>query len=256
MKMRCFFLVFLACVLAGCGSSENLYGFTWAISTVAFTGYDASKCALMRHVYAAPGATLPDFETVIEKTEKTKSVNPEFNPSPNAITDHAFLFKYEGRKAIYYGRFVQETNNQSELLPTFPAGEITNLASFVAKLKSPPDPVSTFLISRFSESTRLAIAGFPKSHVDEKTLEPLLVKELNAIILGPSIYEEDRFREVRLPPVTLHLLKLDLDPPPGMRISRRQMTAVLNRMLLEDAYPSNLPLTRESKMRNYVAIKY
>jgi hypothetical protein len=256
MKIHCFFLAFLACVLAGCGSSENPYGFTWAISTLAYTIYDASKCGLMRHVYAAPGATFPDFETAIEKTEKIKSVTPEFNPSPNAITDHAFLFKYEGRKAIYYGRFVQQTNNQSERLPTFPADEITNLTSFVAKLKSPSDPVSVFLVGRFSESTQWAIAGFPKSRMDEKTLEPLLVEELNVIILGPSIYEEDRFRGVRLRPATLHLLKLDLNPPPGMRISHQQIMAVLNRMLLEEAYPSNLPIARENKMPNYVAIKY
>jgi hypothetical protein len=92
--------------------------------------------------------------------------------------------------------------------------------------------------------------------MDEKTLEPLLVKELNAIMPGPSIYEEDRFRGVALRPGTLHLLKLDLNPPPGRRISRQQIMAACNRMLLEDAYPSNLPMMRETRMRDYVAIKY
>jgi hypothetical protein len=43
---------------------------------------------------------------------------------------------------------------------------------------------------------------------------------------------------------------------PGMRISRQQMMVVCNRMLLEDAYPSNLPMKRENRMQYYVAIKY
>jgi hypothetical protein len=226
------------------------------VATVAYTSYDAAKCGVMKHVYAAPGATYPAFVTVIEKTEKITSVSPEFNPGPNCATDHAFLFKYEGRKAIYYGRFVQQTNDQSELVPAFPADEITNLAFFVAKLKSPSDPVSSFLITRFSESTRLAIASFPESRPEETPLELLLVKELNTIILGPSIYEEDRFRGVKLRPPNLRMLQLDLNPPPEMRIGRQQMTAAFNRMLLEDAYPSNLPITHEDRMRNYVAIQY
>ena len=46
-------------------------------------------------------------------------------------------------------------------------------------------------------------------------------------------------------------------PPPGMRITRQQMTAEFNRKLLEDAYPSNLQMKREHvQMRRYVAIKY
>ncbi len=257
MKTHRLFLVFLGCVLAGCTSSDNNpYGITWGIATVAYTGYDAVKCGLMKHGYAAPGTTYPEFEAAIEKIEKISFVDPEFSPSPNCITDDAFLFKYEGRKAIYYGRFVYKTNDPSEFVLTFPAGEITNLTSFVAKLKSPSDPVSAFLISRFSESARLAIAGFPESHMDEKSIEPLLVKELNAIVLGPSIYEEDRFRGVTLRPATRQLLKLNLHPPAGMRISRQQLMPVFNRMLLEDAYPSNLPIQRENKMRNYVAVKY
>jgi hypothetical protein len=256
MKTRCFFLVFLGCVLAGCSSPDNPYGLVWATATVADTAYDAAKDELMRHVYAPPGTTLADFETMIKKTEGTNSVSPEFTPSPNAITDHSFLFKYEGRNAVYYGRFVPQTQKQPEPLPTFSTGEMTNLTSFVAKLKSPADPVSAFLAGKFSEGARSAIAGLSEPRRDEKTLEPVLVKELNTIILGSSIYEEDRFHGVALRPPTLRLLKLDRNPPPGMRISRQQITAVLNRMLLEDAYPSNLPMKRLIPMRNYVAIKY
>jgi hypothetical protein len=256
MKTRCFVLVFLGCVLAGCGSRDNPYGLLWATATVSVTGYYATKDELMRHVYASTGTTLADFETIIEKTEGTKSVSPEFTPGPNPSTDHSLLFKYEGRNAVYYGRFVQQTHKQPEPLPTFSTDEMTNLTSFIAKLKSPADPVSVFLAGRFSEGSRLATAGLSESRMDEKPLEPVLLKELNTIILGPSIYEEDRFRGVALRPPTLRLLQLDLNPAPGMQISRQQITAVLNRMLLVDAYPSNLSMKRLIPMRNYVAIKY
>jgi hypothetical protein len=52
------------------------------------------------------------------------------------------------------------------------------------------------------------------------------------------------------------MLEFDLNPPSGMRISRQQMTAAFNRMLLEDAYSSNLPMPHKDKMRTCVAIKY
>ena len=93
--------------------------------------------------------------------------------------------------------------------------------------------------------------------MDEKTLKPILMKELNAIVLGPSIYDEDRFRDVTLGFAARALLKHHLNPPPGMRVTRQQMTAEFNRKLLEDAYPSNLQMKREHvQMRRYVAIKY
>jgi len=262
MKTRAVFLVLLGSFLAGCGSPDEEYGdsglIMWGIASFAVTGYDTVKSGLMKHGYAAPGTTYPDFEATIEKIEKNRSVPAEFGRSPNFTTDHSYLFKYEGRKAVYYGRFVQETNNPSDSILIFSAGEITSLTSFIAKLKTHSDPVSAFLMSRFSESDRLTIAGFPESGMDEKALEPLLVKELNAMVLGPSIYDANRFRGVKLPPhpAALQLLRLSLNPRPGLQMSPQQMLAASNRMLLAEACPSNLPMPRWIPMRNYVAIKY
>jgi hypothetical protein len=260
MKTNCIFLVLLGCLLAGCGSPDKDYGdFTllmWGVTSYAVTGYDTVKSGLMKHSYAAPGTAYPDFEAAIKKTEKISSVPAEFRPSPNCFADHSFLFKYEGRETVYYGRFVQEKTNPSESAPTFSAGEITNLPSFLARLKNPSDLVSSFLLSRFSESNRMAIAGFPQSRGDEKSLDPLLMKELNAIVLGPSIYEEDRFRGVTLRLATRQVLKVNLNPPPAVRRNIQQLRIVLNRMLLADAYPSNLPIKPWIPMRHYVAIKY
>lgn len=260
----CVFIILLCCILPGCDSPKEepgefqmlMVGVASYPVTGAINGYDTVKDGLMKHVYAAPGTTCLDFEAAIEKIEKIRSVPEEFGRSPNFTADHSYLFRYEGRKAVYYGRFVQVTNNPSESVLTFSAGEITNLTYFVAKLKTHSDPVSAFLMSRFSESDRLAIARFPESGMDEKTLEPILINELNAIVLGPSIYDEDRFRGVTLRPAALQLLRLGLHPRPGLQMSPQQMLAASNRMLLEDAYPSNLPMKRENEMRYFVAIKY
>jgi hypothetical protein len=261
MKTHITILVLLGSLLGGCASPNEEYGDTgfiiWGIASYAVTGYDNVKDSLKKHGYAAPGTTSSDFKKAIEKIEKISSVPADFDPSPNFATDHSYLFKYEGRQAVYYGRFVLDTNYQPQFDPTFSAGEITNLAAFIPKLKTSSDPVSAFLMSRFSESDRLAVVGFPESGKDEKAIEPILLRELNAIILGSSIYDEDRFREVTLGFATRELLKHNLNPPPGMRITRQQMTVEFNRKLLEDAYPSNLPMKLEHvEMRRYVAIKY
>jgi hypothetical protein len=243
MKTHCVFLVLLGGLLAGCKSPDEEYGdfgilmFGLAAFPVsgAVTGYETVQRGLMRHVYAAPGSTCPDFEAVIKKAEKISAVPAEFGRSPNFAADHSYLFRYEGRQAVYCGRFILETNNPSELSPAFSAGEITNLASFAARLKTPADPVSAFLLSRFSAGARLAIAGFPESGGDEKFFANRLVNELNPIVLGPSIYDENRFRGVTLRPGTAALRHLSRNPSPSAQIRSQQLQAAFNRMLLEDA---------------------
>jgi hypothetical protein len=260
MKTHAILLVLLGSLIVGCNSPAPTNAdiiFLWVIPGAAYTGYDTVKDSLMKHGYAAPGTTSSDFEAGIEKVEQIPSVSADFFPSPHFAADHSYLFKYEGRKAVYYGRFVQDTNYQPEFDATFSASEMTNLGPFIAKLKTPSDPVSAFLIGRFSESARQAMADFPESGMDETAIEPILIKELNAIVLGPSIYDEARFRGITLRFATRELLKHHLNPPPGMRITRQQMTAEFNRKLLEDAYPSSLQMKREHvEVRRYVAIKY
>jgi hypothetical protein len=260
MKPLCLFLGLLGCLFAGCKSPDAEYGdfgiFMLGLASYPVTGYETVKSGLMKHVYAAPGTTYPDFEAAIEKVEKINSVPATFSSSPNFATDHSYLFRYEGRKTVYYGRFVKVANDESEFVQTFSAGEITNLTSFVVRLKTSSDPVSAFLVSRFSESNRLAVAGFPESGMDEKALEPRLVEELNAIVLGPSIYDTDRFRGVTLRPAILPLLKFSFNTRPETSLRRQQLLPVLNRMLLADAYTANLPMKSWIRMQNYVTIKY
>jgi hypothetical protein len=62
-------------------------------------------------------------------------------------------------------------------------------------------------------------------------LSKALVSDLNAVVCGPPLYEKDRFEKVDLSAETLELLKRS---PEGEDLRR------LNRLLLQDAYPTEL----------------
>ena len=71
-------------------------------------------------------------------------------------------------------------------------------------------------------------------------VQELVVKTLNKAIEGPDIYESERFKGIRLRPETTNLME---QKPVGTN------AAQLNRFLLEDAYPLDLPRNQTVKMR-------
>ena len=64
-------------------------------------------------------------------------------------------------------------------------------------------------------------------------LPDLLAQDLNGLISGPSLYDAQRFSGVALRPETSQLLSQNPQDLQGR--------SVLNRLLLEDAYPLGLP---------------
>jgi hypothetical protein len=94
---------------------------------------------------------------------------------------------------------------------------ITDPAAFAAKLANGADPISVFLRSRLQDSVKDAL--------------PALVKALNQVISGPSIYQPARFDGINLRRETRQLLEHN---PTGIQLAR------LNKLLLEDAYPLEL----------------
>jgi hypothetical protein len=96
-------------------------------------------------------------------------------------------------------------------------GGILDPAAFSGKLASGTDGVSRFLHSRVRESD--------------------LIKDLNELIAGPSIFEKARFADVSLRSETRQLL---VQNPRGQKLAR------LNKLLLEDAYPAELARSSET----------
>ena len=104
--------------------------------------------------------------------------------------------------------WIQIENNATSLSTAAIADE----AAFLRKLDEGADPVSAFL----------------RGQLPDRTMIAAVVKQLNQIISGPSIYEEARFRNVVLRPETAVQFRRS---PQGYDLAR------LNKMLLEDAYP-------------------
>jgi O-antigen/teichoic acid export membrane protein len=109
---------------------------------------------------------------------------------------------------------------------TINAPEIKDVRSFSSKLIEHADPVSQFVWTQFSESTREMI----RTNTSTNALQTILVTNLNKLLTN-SIYEPERFKTVVLSQDTKYLLNRNLH---GGWLAR------LNRLLLEDAFPENL----------------
>lgn len=119
--------------------------------------------------------------------------------------------------------------------PSFSIADIDEPSSFALKLQDTSDPVFGYVSSRLSESTRQELAAYEGQGAYPKSLQASLTNDIEAILSGPCIFEGARFSHVSLRPETKQLLAAD---PEGKNLVR------LNRLLLEDAFPSELTKTR------------
>ncbi len=144
-------------------------------------------------------------------------------PTLQEITEGAF----SPANKDYVG--VKETDSS-----TFALVDILGQASMAEKLARKSDSLSAWLSERLDEKTKTSLAAFQASkpsHPLERVFLTNLVECLNAIIAGPSLFEEKRFEGARLRPETDGLRQ---DHPQGRELVR------LNRLLLEDAYPREI----------------
>jgi 3-keto-disaccharide hydrolase len=120
---------------------------------------------------------------------------------------------------------------QSPINYNLAAADISNIDAFAKKISDKSDTVSAFLNEQLDESGKSSVAGLTSTDANAKAAISALVKSLNKVLNGASIYEEKRFAGVRLSSGTQELLK---KAPTGADLAH------LNRLLLEDAYPSDM----------------
>jgi hypothetical protein len=84
---------------------------------------------------------------------------------------------------------------------------------------------------RLQDSVKTDLAGYSPSSENAKAVVNALVKDVNAVLSGPSIYDAARFHGVVLRAETARLVA---ENPQGQQLAR------LNKLLLEDAYPGEL----------------
>ena len=114
------------------------------------------------------------------------------------------------------------------------SGGIRDPAAFASRLARGPDAVSEYLRGRLQDAVRADLAGYSPSSSNAKAVISALVKDLNEVIAGPSIYDATRFGSVALRTETRQLLG---------RNSVGQDLLRLNKLLLEDAYSAELAQT-------------
>jgi predicted RND superfamily exporter protein len=113
----------------------------------------------------------------------------------------------------------------------FLGDDITNLPSFARKLALRQDPVSAFVSDHLDFEARTLLNSYQGAKSEAEELETALAINLNRIMAGPLIYDQDRFRGVSLQPKTVELLRA---------IQQGQNLIQINQMLLQDAYPDEI----------------
>jgi len=93
------------------------------------------------------------------------------------------------------------------------------------------DPLSVSLKGKFSKDTQHMLNTYNSRQLPSPELQQALLKELNDLLKGPSLYDADRFKPVNLSSTTLEWARQDLHGDDLVR---------LNRWLLQEAYPSDL----------------
>jgi FHS family L-fucose permease-like MFS transporter len=109
------------------------------------------------------------------------------------------------------------------------AEDLQKFPELVQKLNQKADPVSIFVYNSLSESTRTLLSGSGNGSTEEQ--KNILAQDLNKLIHGPTIYEEQRFASVKLEDTTKQLISQN---PQGEAVVH------LNRALLEDAYAGSI----------------
>jgi hypothetical protein len=119
----------------------------------------------------------------------------------------------------------------------FVPGDIKNLKAFAKRVVQGLDPVSQWLQDAFDDSLRTALKEEPNRVTDSQELQTTLIERLNRLISAAVIYEPDRFAGVQLRPETEELRA-------AKDVQKGEETIRLNRLLLEDAFPSELSRDR------------
>jgi subfamily B ATP-binding cassette protein MsbA len=125
---------------------------------------------------------------------------------------------------VYGLMFPSATSTTSLLSPD----DFRHPATLVTRLRDHSDPVSNFLWNQFSDPQRQSLA---ESAASSDLPPAVLVEKLNRLVQCDTLYESQRFAGVNLSPATRLLLA---ENPQGEKLIR------LNRMLLEDAFPTEI----------------
>ncbi|HKR29213.1 MAG TPA: DUF1080 domain-containing protein [Terriglobales bacterium] len=134
-------------------------------------------------------------------------------------------------KSLFDGRTLNGWIQAQNSTTSFSGNDIADLTGIAKKLSDKSNALSIFLNDQFDDDAKASLAAAISGTGDAKQGRSVLAKNLNRIISAGSLVESSRFQAVVLRPETQQLLRQDL---------HGALLIHLNRMLLEDAFPSEL----------------
>lgn len=128
-------------------------------------------------------------------------------------------------------------------MAAFTERRVADFPSLVTRLRDHTNPLSVYLDTQFDDSFKKALAEPKPKEGDRKKLREELVQNLNKIAADENIYNKERFAGVTLRPQTKELIG---QPVRGQELAR------LNRLLIEDAFPTELTPKREAYIGEFL----
>jgi hypothetical protein len=122
----------------------------------------------------------------------------------------------------------QDTRSASRFL----VAELPAPRSLIERLQKRQLNIDVWFTEQLSPKTRSYLENVSSQVRDIAQIKKALRQNFNEAIVGSSIYDRTRFSEISLRPETMALIA---ENPQGERLAR------LNRLLLEDAYPIEIP---------------
>jgi FHS family L-fucose permease-like MFS transporter len=204
-------------------------------------------------------ASVPEIKTVgaYRLDDNTPTVSHSIWAHPHFVLGVGAQFLYVAGQCCIFAFFINYMTSQVPPVPNWQAGlshgwieidtrmlpdELKDLRSLADKLIVKADPVSAFVSGQLSISTKAALAAFRAGTAPPPELRADILQDLNQMISPPAgshnpataLYDPSRFQSISLGESAL---KLIAENPKGTDLAR------LNRYLLNDAYPDELPYT-------------
>jgi hypothetical protein len=117
----------------------------------------------------------------------------------------------------------------------FRVSDLKDIANLAVRLRGDTDPLSQSLRVQFSPDTQQLLEQYDSSSSPSESLQRALTNELNRLLQGPSLFNEQRFAHVKLTEETQRLITQN---PQGDGLIR------LNRLLLDEAYPREMAISQ------------
>lgn len=126
----------------------------------------------------------------------------------------------------------------------FTIDDVSDLSKLACRFMECDDEITIFLRNLLSAHTRQALSNYLLNCSYPNILEEAIIKDLNKVINGPSLYDEKRFSGIQLSSNTKEILAEKSLP--------KEKVIYLNKKLLEGAFPGELAIGQSAVYENAI----